>query len=403
MVEGQRGKVLKSQRCRGIFSLLVFCLLLFSGPALSCENALSPLEKGELPLLPDDMELKNLEEAVSRSIASFRSIDDDRQYDLCGSTYSAKRLRLSLEAFRDGIDEYHNAAEFQRFIFDTFTVCRAAGGDGDGSMLVTAYYEPVFSGSLEKKAPYLHPLYQLPDNLVVIGDNNGGKRVGRMENDVFLPYWTRGEIEDGNLLSGKELVYLADPIEAFLIHVQGSARVKIDDGSFLKIQYAGNNGHAYRSIGKVLVERHIMSLEEVTMPAITNYLHEHPEKIREILQQNDRFIFFNGAESRSDGPDDGPVGSLGQFLTAGRSLALDRSCFPAPMIGFMLTDRPEFDDEGGLAGWKSLHRFVVNQDSGAAIKGAGRVDLFLGRDEYASRAAGLMKQPGELYFLLLKN
>lgn len=139
------------------------------------------------------------------------------------------------------------------------------------------------------------------------------------------------------------------------------------------------------------------------MPKIVAYLHEHPGEVKNILHYNDRYIFFRLSSVSASTPRGGPVGSLGKPLTAGRSLALDKRCFPVPMVGYLETEAPSFDESGQLAGWKPLHRFVVNQDSGAAIKGPGRVDLFYGSDEYAEKAAGVMKQGGKLYFLILKD
>ncbi len=256
----------------------------------------------------------------------------------------------------------------------------------------------LFAGSLVKKKPFIYPLYQVPDDLVV--DKN--KDVGRWQDGRFVPYWSRAEIESSGVLAGNEIVYLDDPIAAFILNVQGSGRIRLPDGAIRAVGFAGSNGRKYRSIGKLLVKRGVMDLAEVTMPKIISWLQANPSQVNPVLQYNERYIFFNFAPVGKDSVPVGPVGSLGKPLTAGRSLALDKKCFPVPMVGFLETEAPYFDDAGKLAGWQPLHRFVVNQDSGAAIKGAGRVDLFFGSNGYAEKAAGVMKQPGKLFFLLLK-
>lgn len=194
-------------------------------------------------------------------------------------------------------------------------------------------------------------------------------------------------------------MYLADPVEAFILHVQGSGQVRLPDGNVRQVQFAGTNNRKYTSIGKVLVEEGVMSLEEVTLPRIVKYLHDHPEEQKRIFHKNARYVFFRVGEKQ----DHGPTGSMGQPLTAGRSIAIDRNCFPHGILCYLHTEKPIFDAAGNVSGWEDASRFVASQDSGAAIKGPGRIDLFLGNSSYADKAAGVMKQPGNLYFLILKS
>jgi membrane-bound lytic murein transglycosylase A len=381
-------------------------VLLLSGPAISasaCDTALKLVVAGSMPLFLDDSALQDLQKSVERSMIALGRIDREQQFVLCGRIYSAPWLQKSMAAFLRGVETYTNEADFQSFLFDNFDVCQAQGSDGAGRMLVTGYYEPFFAGSLIRKSPFVYPLYQVPPDLVVPAENQDGNGGGRMEDGRFVPYWTRAEIEKGDLLQGQEIVYLADPVDVFILHVQGSGRIRLTDGSVRKVHFAASNGRRYQSIGRLLVDRGIMTLEEVTMPKIVSYLHDHPDEMQSILHHNDRYIFFSLSPAEGETNNEGPAGSMGQPLTAGRSLAVDSKCFPAPMVGYLETDLPVFANDGALSGWKSLHRFVVNQDTGAAIRGPGRVDLFLGGDEYAARAAGVMKQPGALYFLVLKE
>lgn len=381
-------------------------VLLLSGPtipAAACDKALKQVARGSMPLFLDDSGLQDLQKSVERSAAALALIDGEQQFALCGRIYSAQWLQKSMATFLRGVETYTNEADFQTFLFDNFNVCRAQGSDGAGQMLVTGYYEPFFAGSLTRQFPFVYPLYQVPQDLVLPAGNQAGNEAGRLENGRIVPYWTRAEIENGDLLQGREIVYLADPVEVFILHVQGSGRIRLPDGSVQKVHFAASNGRQYQSIGRLLVDRGVMTLEEVTMPKIVSYLHDHPDGKQEILHHNDRYIFFSLSSAKGEAADEGPAGNMGQPLTAGRSLAVDSVCFPGPMVGYLETELPVFADDGTLTGWKSVHRFVVNQDTGAAIRGPGRVDIFLGGDVYAARAAGVMKQPGALYFLLLKE
>ena len=218
-------------------------------------------------------------------------------------------------------------------------------------------------------------------------------------NGVLVPYFSRTEIEEGGVLAGQELVYLADPVDAFILHVQGSGRIQFADGSLRRVQFAAKNGHEYRSIGRLLVEKGIMRKEETTLPKIVRYLKEHPEEEKAILQYNDSYVFFRWGDDFAIGP----LGSLGEPLTPGRSVALDQNCFPPGSLAFLTARKPIVNAAGEIIGWEPLHRFVLNQDSGAAITGCGRVDLFLGPGRYAEAAAGNMKYPGVLYFLVKKK
>ena len=214
---------------------------------------------------------------------------------------------------------------------------------------------------MRRQAPFLYPLYRVPTDLV----NRDGK-VGRLEHGELVPYWTRAEIEEGNLLSGLELVYLDDPVAAFILQVQGSGRVRLRDGSIRPILFGAKNGRPYRSIGRFLVDRGEMRLEEVTLPAIIAYLEAHPDQRREILNHNESFVFFRwGEEGRP-----GPLGNLGEPLTAGRSVALDREYYPPGCSGLAADQKTAVqragrsDRLGALesAGLQSGQRFGYSRD-----------------------------------------
>ena len=316
---------------------------------------------------------------------------------------SAQRLRQTLQALlvlvRKNLSKQQFLQQLRRqFNFFTFT-----GAEKENPMLITGYYEPQFKASLVRGAPYLYPLYAVPDGLLEFDDGATGRnRIYRRQGNMLFPYWRREEIDSGDLLTGSELVYLVDPLDAFVLHVQGSGRLRLPDGSLRRIRYAGNNGHPYKSIGRMLVEEGAMPLEEVSMPAIIDYLHDHPDQLRKILFHNDRYIFFAWDE-RQQSERLGPIGSMGEPLVPGRSVALDQRCYPLGAVGFLNARQPRFDEKGRLFSWVSLHRLVVNQDSGAAISGPFRLDLFCGTGPYAAKEAGIMRQHGDFFVLLKKT
>lgn len=298
---------------------------------------------------------------------------------------SRSQMVRSLESFLQMMRKRPTPRQLDHFIKTKYHVYQAAGRKQreKGEMLVTAYYEPTFSGQRDRSSLARWPLYRLPP----------AARTGKTK--ASGP--TRAEIENSGLFAGGELVWLTDPFDAYLLHVQGSGKIRFSDGSLRSVRYAGNNGHPYKSLGKLFVDRAILPLEKVNNNTLRSWLENHPEQRQEMLQHNPRFIFFKW------GPSGNPEGSSGLPLTPGRSIAIDPKVLPAGSIGFLKSRRPLFDSAGKVRGWATLHRFVFPQDEGAAIKGAGRVDLFLGADSYAEHAANIMREPGELYFFLLKE
>ncbi len=178
--------------------------------------------------------------------------------------------------------------------------------------------------------------------------------------------------------------------------MQGSGLIRLRDGTLRGIHYAAKNGHPYRSIGKYMVQTGRISLEEASMESIRQYINNHPQEREQILFTNPSYVFFNWTRTF------GAIGSLGQELTPGRSIATDQGCFPAGGLAFLKTRRPVFKS-GKIVDWTPVHRFVLVQDTGSAIRGPGRVDLFWGAGEQAGRIAGIIKETGTLYFLILRS
>ncbi len=382
-----------------LFIPLTFITSLCIASKVFCQ-ALHPVNSLQVPLFLDDSDRQSLLQAAHRQAAYLQKQATGRQVTLAGKNYSRSELLSSLRYFISLVEQTANSRELARILQKEFSIYQAAGkntGKVFGEMLVTGYYEPLFAGSLQRQEPFLHPLYSPPADLVSRKSRHDQKaHLGRWQEGSFLPYWTRAEIETNNILAGNELIYLKDPFEAFLLHVQGSGKILLKDGSTKSVCYAISNGHPYRSIGKLLIDEKKIARDEATLPIIEQYLREHPAELPRILRYNPRFIFFNWGDSN------GPRGSNNVLLTAGRSIAIDQQVLPPGTIAFLVSQRPVFTEDGSHKGWAPIQRFVFPQDSGAAIEGAGRVDLFLGDGHEARLMAGLMKEPGSLYFLLKK-
>ena len=274
-----------------------------------------------------------------------------------------------------------------------FRPFRVVGEDGDTG-LITGYYEPELEGARRPNDAYKVPLYTRPRDLVTVdlsefGDAYAEDRLaGRVEDGRLKPYFSRAQIVDGALAGqGLEIVWVADPVEAFFLQIQGSGRVRLPDGEVMRLGYAATNGLPYTAIGRELVAEGALALENVSLQSIRAWLRANPQRRRDILDRNRSYVFFR--ELRGEGP----IGTQGVALTPGRSLAVDRRFLP---LGVPLwIDAPDpLDPE------IPLRRLTVAQDTGGAIRGAVRGDLFCGAGTEAEERAGRMRSPGRYYVLL---
>ncbi len=385
-----------------LFSFLTVIAMSISLLLNGCADpSLTKLSTDQIPTFTDDLESARLLTAAVRHLHYLNTLADDKSFTFGSDTYPASWLQESMNSFIDILKQDPHPEELSRIISENYTVYQAAGREDfpKGEMLITGYYEPFLQGSLVKKEPYIYPLYSPPDSLIRIDDPDKGtitfKR--RDKNSRLLPYWSRKEIIENDIAAGKELVYLNSPVDAFILHVQGSGKIQLQDGTVRSIHYAASNGLEYFSIGKLLVDQGKMTLEEASIPAIRSYLLAHPEEQDEILNHNSKFIFFHWA------PDGDPAGSLGEPLVDGRSIAVDAQALPHTALAFLISRKPVLDDSGSITDWIPLHRFVLPQDTGAAIQGPGRADIYWGNGNYAKTAAGSMKDTGTLYFLVKNN
>lgn len=283
-----------------------------------------------------------------------------------------------------------------KYFFESRFVAYTVGDRNAPEGLFTGYYEPELLGRWAPEAEYQIPIYSRPHDLVSIdlgqhrAELKGTQLAGRVIDNKLVPYFSRAEIL-GGALRGRELeiMWVADPVDAFFLHIQGSGRVRLADGSTVRVGYAGRNGRRYTSIGRELVAMGAMRLEDVTAPAIRDWLRANPAAGTQLMNKNESYVFFRVVEG------EGPLGAQGVPLTPGRSLAVDRAFLPLGAPVWLDTTDPLTD--GG-----PLRRLLITQDTGSAIKGPVRGDVFWGFGETAARRAGLMKQEGRYYLLLPK-
>ena len=271
-----------------------------------------------------------------------------------------------------------------------------AGDNGEAEGLFTGYYVPELRGSRSRSARFHVPLYRVPDDLVTVDLGlfkkalTGQRIAGKVEKGRLKPYDSRAEIDHGALAGrGLEILYVDDPVDAFFLHIQGSGRVVLDDGSAVTLGYAGGNGRPYVAIGRVLVLNGDMQKDDVTMQSIRAWLTAHPGEAEKIMDANPSYVFFREL------PGDGVVGAAGVDLTPGRSLAVDRRFVPYGVPLWVQSDGNGQDE--------ALHRLMVAQDTGGAITGPVRGDVFWGYGREAGARAGRMKDRGRYFLLLPKS
>lgn len=289
--------------------------------------------------------------------------------------------------------------ETARAFFETRFVARpliAQSGSTEG--LITGYYEPLLQGSRKRTDIFRYAIYRRPDDLLVIDlgslyEDLKGKRVrGRLKGQRrVVPYFSREEIENGNNpLKGKELAWVSDPVDLFFLHIQGSGRIRFQDGSEIAVGYSDQNGHPYYAIGRRLIGKGDIKEEDMSMQAIRDWLQNNPDEAVDLLNSNPSYVFFVERDKQKNGP----VGTLGVVLTPERSIAVDRKVVRLGLPVWLDTTLPNSEEE------IPYRRLVFAQDTGGAINGAVRADLFWGNGLRAEENAGRMRQPGSLHVLV---
>jgi membrane-bound lytic murein transglycosylase A len=370
-----------------------------TGPARSAERALVEIPVEQFPAFADDLDYAGLEEALSRSLEALARIaaaDPSRTLAFGAERVPVARVQATLARFREIAGARPPPAELAATLRREFRAFRSIGS-GNGEVLFTGYYLPELRGALASGGGYVVPLHRAPDDLVVARVKDfptalATDLVGRVEDGRLVPYPTRAEISGGALAGrGAELCFVDSALDAFFLEIQGSGIVRFPDGTSRVVTYAGKNGHRYEAIGAELIRRGALRREEVSMQSIRGWLLAHPAEQAEVLAANPSYVFFRFAEH--------PTGSMGVPVTPDRTIAADARVFPKGALAFVETERP-LDATG--AAFRPFSRFVLDQDAGGAIRTSARVDVYFGSGAYAENAAGRMKQPGRLHYLLLR-
>ena len=375
----------------------------------------SPLSSGNMVLVEapysgiiarDDSSRKSLLHAIERSLDYLNRISPGRKFAYGSTAYTAKEVALSMNLFKRLLNRYRNEREFVEKLEEYFHLFESPFNEKN-KVLFTGYYEPIFKGSLKRTKEYSVPVYGPPKDLIAL--DLGRFRSSLRQRTIIarydrrggvVPYYSRREIMFEKALAGRgfEIAWMRDPVDLFFLQIQGSGMLELTNGDRVKLSYNGSNGRGYSSIGKLLVDRGKMELEDVSMKSIRKYLADHPGERDEILSHNESYTFLKLEKKR-----EAPRGNINVPLTPLRSIASDAFVFPKAALGYIETEVPGFDEKWNVAEMKPFSRFVLNQDTGGAIRGAGRVDLFWGNGKSAETAAGAMRSFGKVYFLIAKK
>ncbi len=387
-----------------LFSISCFFVLMLT--VISCKTVPEP----ELHLLSaeevrsfnweDDLDVESLSQAIRQSIRYYQSMPETSEFRYKDMSYAPREmeasLQLFLEIFRTHEGERRIAEIQEKFLF-------FESRNSDNNAFFTGYYEPILLGCLNPNEACSAPLYATPADLLRVdleafSEKWEGKRIfGKIKGNRFIPYDSRDEIVYRHSLRERAdpIVYVENDIELFFLQIQGSGLVRLPDGRLKRVNYASQNGHPYRAIGRLLIQEEKIPREKMSLQALKEYLYANPEEERRILNYNPSYTFFREVE-------EGPLGNIEVPLTAGRSIAMDRNLIPRGGLVYVTTEIPVFENDE-MIGLKPFTRFMLTQDTGGAIRGHGRGDIFWGHGELAELTAGHMKYNGRVFLLVARK
>jgi len=365
----------------------------YSRPLLPGESALVRVGPGENipdPAVAFRARDEGLLEAIEMSMRWFEAPSSTRFFPFESIT-THEQAAASLVAFRELLTTSPSPEEFRANVWRMFAVYRSVGWDRKGTVLFTGYYSPEFPASQTRTARFSHPLYRRPADLVT--DQVTGQPRGRKRPDGTTgPYPTRREIEQSGMLAGTELVWLEDELAAYIVHVNGSARLTLTDGAVIHVGYDGKTDREYRGLGAALVAEGMVPEDRIGLPAVRAAWRKSPARVRELMYRNESYVFF----TEYDGAN-WPSGSLGVRVTAKSSLATDKRIYPRGGVVMVATTAVTLSKRT-----EAFHRFMLDQDTGGAIRAPGRADLFMGTGGHAEVLAGGQYAEGDLFYFFLK-
>ncbi len=364
--------------------------------------SLERLAPSDYPPFCDDLAYDGLAQALAQSLVYLDRRPDQQTLSYGDDVVAVATLRHALHDFMELLETQPSCADLQDHIRQHYVVYQSPEQASGRPVRFTGYYEPLLAGGYQATRRYRYPVYARPPDLVTVplGDFNvsgpTNTVIGRLENQTLRPYHSRHTIEAGALPPDTPvLAWVDDPLSLFFLHIQGSGRIRMEDGRMLRVGYDVANGHPYRSIGRLLIDEGHIAAADMSMQQIKAYLRANPHDRQRVLEHNPSYVFFRTITG-------GPFGNINVSLTAGRSLALDYRLFPAAALMYIETRIPHLDGHGQIQSWQPLQRFVMHQDTGGAIRGPQRADLFLGSGVYAEISAGHLQHEGRMYFLRLK-
>ncbi|MDD9303538.1 MAG: murein transglycosylase A [Desulfobacter sp.] len=393
-----------------LFFFLVLSLILFTG----CRGKTTPEDVVQVPVVKissrqypkflDTLGFENLESAIDQSLVYFNRVPPTRTYVYGKDQYDAVHMIHSLETFKQFLIGRPTGPELNQFIRKWFHVYKSVGNT-NGQVLFTGYFEPTYKGSLTRSDNFSFPVYSMPQDLFQIDLSKfsdkykGHKRLMArvaQETGQVLPYYARKEINTTPDFEkrAEPVVWLASRVDRFFLEIQGSGRMALENGEELRVHYAGSNGNAYRSVGRYLIDKNEIPREKMSMQAIREWLEKNPSQMDEVLHFNKSVVFFKAGKG-------GPFGSIGVAITPLRAIATDPKVFPKGGLAFVETALPGKENQPKDE-WERASFFALNQDTGGAIKGPGRVDIFCGNRNWAEFTAGHMTAHGQIYFLVMK-
>ncbi len=335
-------------------------------------------------------DLTDMRTAIDRSL-NYLSKPSSQQFFPLGDV-THKRAVDSLKAFAEMMDSRLTPRSMNEAIRAKFDVYMSVGCDDFGTVLFTGYYTPIFDGSMTRTERFKYPLYKTPKDLVKGPD---GETLGqRNPGGVLMQYPPRAIIESTKMLAGTELIWLGDPFEVYIAHVQGSAKIRLPNSKLITVGYAANNGHDYKSISKELINDGRIRTDQLSLAAMIDYFKANPNLVDTYVWRNPRFVFFEIQDGE-------PRGSINEQVIPLRTIATDKSIFPRGCLTFVSTRLPR--ETAGAISNQFYSGFALDQDTGGAIRAPGRCDVYMGIGDEAGKLAGQTYQEGKLYYLFLKS
>ena len=396
------------------FSTTTISTVTISTPAVSTAAYSGPglrlVADDALPRFEESFKARaGLIKAAKKAIKYLEGLPPEKTLRVADRNYAPAELIDSAKSIIEIAQTAKTADELDTRVREAFDVYQSAGSDGQGRVIFSSYYQPTLKASLKKTAGYPYPLYKRPPDMVEVDLASFDKKfagaepmLGRVGKDKRVtPYPAREDIDRRKTLAGKglEVAWLKDALEVMDLHVQGSGILKLASGKEVLVKYAGTNGRPFNSVGLTLIRTGVMSRDEITHAKLADYLRANPDAASWILSSNPRYTFFDLAPLPEDGE---PFGATDQSLIAARAIAIDPAVVPLGALTFFTTTSPQADKAGRLLGQFPTARFAFALDTGGAIKGPGRVDIYAGHGAQAEATARGQWADGKLFILVKK-